>query len=414
MKIAFFFAHDSFYKGCLPLQAAFEKKGFATELFQFVCDSTETDNDIFKKNISTFSVLKNSELELFLESASFEAFYLNLPGNHLTNFFRIFSEYFNKVNRKKRPILIGGYNGLLSYRLYEGFYARSFLDLFHVNAKKDFDLFNELLSSLDISFKPKIVLSGLPILDWSRSAELNKVEREIILFVGQPNLPKSKQERVNLLIKLNELAKRFPSKTVVIKPRVKLHEKTFHRIDFHFHSLYKDLSNQIAWEKNLVFSYEDVETLVTNSCLVISICSTVLLEASCAKVPVVSLTDFGINETIGNSFFLGSGVLMGLDSIVSESDFPAIDPVFYKDNIYVTDSSSKYVADQTETFLKNFQAKEVNKTIMMQLSYDNDLVFNISPMNNIFKKIIRGFIHSKLVSKLVNSAIYRYRKLKNL
>lgn len=211
--------------------------------------------------------------------------------------------------RTGRPKLIAAYPGIL-YRLQvSGFMDRAPVDLLCLNSEADLALYRVACQGQHADCSNAIV-TGLPLL-WD-TERLVIPKNGHIVFFEQPSVPPHSLQREYVAHALCSLARRFPSRKVLLKTRTKTDEATFHRTLFHLEDLVREIPRRPA---NLVVTHEPVSDLLPPCSLALTFSSTAALESLASGIPTRILTDFGVNETIGNSFFAESDMLASFDQI---------------------------------------------------------------------------------------------------
>ena len=127
------------------------------------------------------------------------------------------------------------------------------------------------------------------------------------MFATQDVVPGLGRERVYLLQALASLASGCPDRHIIIKPRGAPGEKTLHTEKHHLADLLARELRGMA-PPNLLVEYGPLSDFLAFAGLLATVSSTAALEALAAGVPAAILTDLGIKESLGNHYFLGSGM----------------------------------------------------------------------------------------------------------
>ena len=275
--------------------------------------------------------------------APFDVIVLALNGVRTRRFMNSFRQLWNGSDRK-RPIVLSLYPGLIFRFHLDGFMSRQSSDLVLLSSKSDVALYNQMLASMGIE-QSNATLAGLSFMP-SRGEPVPTGSD--VVFVGQPTVPAGKLERLYVVERMVSLARRYPDTTFTIKPRHRQGEKTLHRMRYHYQTLIDE--NRIEVPANLRFSYDSMETVLEHTGLLLTFSSTAALEAMARGIPTRLLTDIGINENIGNFWFMGSGALAQFDDI--DPKMPLIvDEAWYQRNASSADDCFPNVLERIDALL---------------------------------------------------------------
>ncbi len=233
-----------------------------------------------------------------------------------------------------RPLLVTGYNGLIYEKHLEGLMWRVGYDAICVNSRSDQRLFAQSLEQLSMSPEP-LVYTGPPLIqarleggapslgDWNRPVNS-------ILFATQAIVPNRARDRTYLMARLREYALVHPDRKVLVKPRTRPDETTFHTESNHYESVYREAFGQ-EMPSNLFFAYGSFSQYLDEVDLVVAVSSTAVMEAMAAGVRGAVLTDVGIAETLGNHFFMGSGLMCSVEDLIADR-LPRLNSDWAKEN----------------------------------------------------------------------------------
>jgi hypothetical protein len=247
----------------------------------------------------------------------FDVVVVFLPGSKLYELLLRMREALALERAVRRPVLITGYNGVVYEKHLEGLLWRVGYDLIGINSAHDHALFGERLRALGVDDMP-LTRCGI-LLAQARAASPSapfKAGSADLLFATQAIVPRSKSERVYVLQRLAELAEAFPERRVFVKPRTRPNERTFH-VEKHHYERLADSALGVNRPPNLLFAYGSLSSLLDRVGMLLTVSSTAALEAVSRGVPSVVLTDLGINESLGNHFFVGSGMLASFDELIA-------------------------------------------------------------------------------------------------
>ncbi len=220
-----------------------------------------------------------------------------------------------------RPILVTGYNGVIYEKQLEGLLWRTGYDTICVNSRADQRSFEHFLQQLGMS-PEALAYTGPPLIQArleNGAPSLPPAEAPVktVLFATQAIVPERLSERTYLIAKLREYALVHPDRTVLIKPRTRPNETTFHEENNHYEAVYREAFGQEI-PSNMHFAYGTFGQYLSDCDLVTAVSSTAVMEAMAAGVRAAVLTDVGIAETLGNHFFLGSGLLCSTDDLIAD------------------------------------------------------------------------------------------------
>jgi hypothetical protein len=221
------------------------------------------------------------------------------------------------AGKARRPVLISAYPGILFRHQLEGMMDRSGVDLLCLNAESDAQLYRQGCMALGLSSDNAIV-TGLPIL-WSLQPRLQVPEHSSIVFFEQPSVPDNPIQRKYLCRRLAKLALAWPEHPVIFKPRTSRVEATLHRHHGEMASRIERLGRRVT---NLQISYKPSLSLLKQCGCAITVSSTAAMEAMALGVSTRVVSDLGVNESLGNHYFLESGAVADFDAILRDPFTP--------------------------------------------------------------------------------------------
>ena len=201
------------------------------------------------------------------------------------------------------PVVVTGWVGVIIEKVVAGYLDRCGSDVVAVNAAAELALFRAAATQLA---RPddNLLLAGLPFLSSApRPTRGGPVRR--VLFADQPTVPSSEQERLYVYRQLLHYAERHPDREVLLKPRHRRGEDTFHRMKHHPEDLL--LGQPIP--PNFRVDYTPISEVISSVDLLLTLSSTACLEALDAGCRVGLILDLGVHERYGNHVFLDSGLL---------------------------------------------------------------------------------------------------------
>jgi hypothetical protein len=221
------------------------------------------------------------------------------------------------AEQQRRPVLISAYPGILFRHQLEGMMDRSGVDLLCLNAESDAQLYRQGCTALGLD-RDNAVVTGLPIL-WSLAPRPQIPEGASIVFFEQPSVPDNPIQRKYICRRLAKLARAWPGHPVIFKPRTSRVEATLHRHHGEMASRIEKLSRRVA---NLQISYKPSLSLLKQCGCAITVSSTAAMEAMAMGVSTRIVSDLGVNESLGNHYFLESGAVADFDAIVRDPFTP--------------------------------------------------------------------------------------------
>jgi hypothetical protein len=239
----------------------------------------------------------------------------------------------------RRPVLVSAYPGILFRHQLEGMMDRSGVDLLCLNAEVDLDLYRRGCQDLGIDGGNGL-LTGLPIL-WCLQPRPQPPEPGAIVFFEQPSVPDNPIQRRYLCRRLADLARAWPDHPVIFKPRTSIVEATLHR---HHGEMARRVAKMARKFSNLRISHKPSLALLQRCACAITVSSTAAMEAMALGVSTRIVADLGVNETLGNHYFLGSGALADFDAIVRDPFTPRHDPDWLRSHGHCEEGAARFVA----------------------------------------------------------------------
>ena len=230
------------------------------------------------------------------------------------------------ANRPDRPVIVSGLPGIALPVLPYGLGFRRSVDLFVLHSHREVRAFTEASRSLAIPHR--YALARLPFLAVSSAAQSPAPQplpsaaqspapqpgvRDRIVFAAQALVPETRDERLRMVDALVRTARANPDLEVVVKVRGTTGEPQTHA-DQH---PYPDLLREVDVPPNLVVESGPMADHLARAVGLVTVSSTALLEAVACGVPVIALTDFGVEARQINLVFEDSGLLHGFDELVA-------------------------------------------------------------------------------------------------
>jgi hypothetical protein len=156
-----------------------------------------------------------------------------------------------------------------------------------------------------------LLLCGLPLLSGEHREAPVDAPIKTVMFADQPTVPQTRGDRLYVYQRLMAYAQAHPDRQVVLKPRHRIGEDTFHRMRFHP----EVLLSGVRKPANFSIDYTPISERLANLDLMMTISSTAALEAVGAGVRTAFVADLDVREQLGNHIFLGSGLLRTFDQL---------------------------------------------------------------------------------------------------
>ena len=238
----------------------------------------------------------------------FDAIGVYLTGSKISDFRQALSLRF----KHERPLLFCGFNGVVLEKFAEGISWRLGYDLIGLSGQRDQDALDLIVAGTPFE-QQKTVLTGLRRNDTSTSPPLPHKQRpRQLVFAEQVVMPRSKQDRAEMLRILSDLARRSPNWEVLIKPRIAPGEVTFHKAKHHISTTVLESVGQLP--SNMRLDYRPLPELLSQARLMATVSSTAFFDALDFGCRPLAMADFGLNPANGSHVFAGSGVWRSLDA----------------------------------------------------------------------------------------------------
>lgn len=208
------------------------------------------------------------------------------------------------------PVTISGWVGVIIENITAGYLARYTTDVVAVNSRSDLATFQSVARSLGLPTE-NLLLCGLPLLSGGQRAAPVDTPIKTVMFADQPTVPQTREDRLYVYQRLMAYAHAHPDRQVVLKPRHRIGEDTFHRMKFHPEVLLAGLQQP----PNFFIDYTPVSERLSNLDLMLTVSSTAAIEAVGAGVRTAFIADLDVREQLGNHIFLGSGLLRTFDQL---------------------------------------------------------------------------------------------------
>jgi hypothetical protein len=304
---------DSQLYACRSLAEDLTDLGHACT-FAILGEGKDLPSDLRRRQFQEFPQTRETTwdgLLADLNSLEADAVGVYLSGSQIHSFLQ---QAKRSCESHKRRVFFCGFNGLVYEKFEEGISWRLGYDIVCLNSLRDKDNFDQAFG------RTKYAAQRIAIIGLNRGR--NKTDNfallpfeqrpKLAVFAEQVKVPKSKTDRLFLLRKMADLAERNKDWNIVIKPRVRPEERTFHRVSSHPEHLLNALGN---CPPNLTLTYTPLPELLARTRVLMTVSSTAMFEAIYYGCQPIVLTDFGVVNSFGSHVFLGSGLETQADSI---------------------------------------------------------------------------------------------------
>lgn len=275
--------------------------------YQFAGAATPSQRQLTEAGINPESVLVVSAGELIAALAAdpVDVLVLSLPGTGVQAMLHLLAH----ADLEHRPLVVTGYVGVVYERVVEGLLLRAGADVIVANSQSDLERFRGVLDGVGYP-TTSLVQSRLPFL---REPGPRSNPRFTVTFAGQPDVPENRSQRRYLVQRLAEHAARHPERDVLIKLRGLPGEVVTHDEPYPYDEIVRSLG--AGRPANLKIAGGDMGKALNRTDLLVTVSSTAALESIHRGLATAVLTDLGVRESLGNSYFLGSGCLTSFDEV---------------------------------------------------------------------------------------------------
>ena len=337
-------AFDSQLKWCAQIEREFARRGFATRVVVPDIRSALSEGQI--RDAGFEGVHRTAWDEIIASAMDSDVVVCGLSGPVIQLFtFTLAAR--EAAGETVRPVVITGWVGIIIEKIVAGYLARAGSDLVAVNSGLDLELFRDAAMRLSIP-DDNLLLTGLPFLS-ARPSPLRSDPVRRVLFADQPTVPAAQAERLYLYRQLIRYAERHPGREVLLKPRHRPGEDTFHRMKHHP----EDLLREEVLPPNFRIDYTPISEVLPSVDLLLTMSSTACLEALDSGCRVGLVLDLGVHERYGNHVFLDSGLLRTFSEL-AEDDIGTPDPQWFGGYFFDRHgSAAELIADRAEELLES-------------------------------------------------------------
>jgi hypothetical protein len=221
----------------------------------------------------------------------------------------------------RRPVVVTGYVGVVYEKLADGLLLRAGADIVLANSADDAQRFRDVYDGVGYP-TGSIAETALPFLGGDRYKP-DSARPFTVTFAVQPSVPDGRKDRLHLLRRAVEHARRHRDREVLVKLRSKPGEHTTHIEE----NPYQKLVASLDPPDNVKLVYGNMGEVLDRTDLLVTVSSTAALESLHRGIPTAVLTDLGIREALGNHHFLGSGCYASWDEL-DDGHLPHADPLW--------------------------------------------------------------------------------------
>ena len=275
--------------------------------YQFAGSDMPSQRQLSEAGIApdAVSAISSGELVPALASARPDVLVVALPGGGCQAVLHLLAA----AHLPARPLVVTGYVGVVYEKVVEGLLLRAGSDVIAANSPSDLEYFRTVFAGVGLP-PSSIALTRLPFLGESGPRGNG---RFTVAFAGQPGVPNTKWHRRYVVDRLAEHAVRHPNREVLIKLRSLPGEQAAHTELYPYDELYRSLGADRP--ANLKLAAGPMGRVLNRTDLLVTVSSTAAVEAIHRGIGTALLTDFGIRENLGNTYFIGSGCLASFDDL---------------------------------------------------------------------------------------------------
>lgn len=223
-----------------------------------------------------------------------------------------------RATLEPRPLVLSGYTGVVQERQIEGLLLRAGADVITANSPSELELFRSAFTQLGLD-TGALALTRLPFL---RAGGPQPRSRFTVTFAGQSEVPGARWQRRYLVERLAEHARRHPERDVFLRLRNHPGDPSRPAEQYPYDELVRSLGADRP--VNLKLAGGDLGRVLDRTDLLVTINSAVAVESIHRGLSTAVVTDFGIRESLGNTYFIGSGCLVSFDEL-DEGALPLAD-----------------------------------------------------------------------------------------
>ncbi|HEY5786737.1 MAG TPA: DUF6716 putative glycosyltransferase [Microlunatus sp.] len=233
------------------------------------------------------------------------------------------------VRGPRRPVLVTGLPGISIPASARAVEHRRDCDVLVVHSRREREEFVRLAAITAPGLA--VALAGLPFLTRDPARRLDPPGRTDVVFAAQAKVPPSRADREAILLGLAAVR---PPGSAVVKVRALAGEQQTHHEEHPYADLWAALSETGRGPQDGVrFAAGSMRTALERARSLVTLSSTAALEAIDTGVPIVVLSDFGVDASLINTVFEDSGCLGDLADVRAGRAFRP-DPAWLADNYF--------------------------------------------------------------------------------
>ncbi|MFI6428168.1 DUF6716 putative glycosyltransferase [Promicromonospora sp. NPDC050880] len=215
-----------------------------------------------------------------------------------------------RADPANRPALVTGLPGMALPATPRGTAWRRWCDAFVVHSRREIAAYRDAFAAHDAA--PRVVLGHLPFLERLTAIPSRPTER--VVFAAQAKVPNDRDDRVRLLDGLAHLTNE--GFEVIVKLRARKGERQTHNEAHPYDELWDAEHERLGHRSDAVRFVDGpmAEWLQPGTALV-TVSSTAALESLALHLPTALVDDFGVDATLLNEPFAGSGCMISLADV---------------------------------------------------------------------------------------------------
>ena len=313
-QVTFVFDSDSQYFACQNLVPYFESEGWIVRFAVLGDYSPPTASNA--TNDDPFRIQDPDELWQLPDFCKSQAVGVYLPGSKMRRVWEGANAWFDQHG--SRPLLFAGYNGVVLSKFEEGLSWRTGYDLVALNSPEDLEnaiRFNTMGIGATLAQMPVIGINRKrQVRPWAPDTDTDWEKHKRIVFAEQVMFPRGDREKYYLYSHLLRLAQENPDWEILIKPRTLPGGTTFHRQGEH---VSRFLAKNFVFPGNMRICYDSLDKLIPQSTALLSISSTAFFDALALGIPSFTLSDFGVSNAYGTTYFHRAGTSICLADLTT-------------------------------------------------------------------------------------------------
>lgn len=214
-----------------------------------------------------------------------------------------------------RPVIVSGLPGISIPATTAAIIHRTQSDLFVLHSTREIVAFTALARRRGLS--QTFALARLPFAAAATRESRAAHGGTDLVFASQAIVPRERADRMRVARLLVAAARAEPTKRVVVKERAATGEHQTHQQRYGYPDLLRTLA---PLPPNLVVSTESMAHALDAAEGLVTVSSTAAIEAVARGIPVIALDVFGVDDSLINPVFVGSG-LLGCEDAVLRREF---------------------------------------------------------------------------------------------